>query len=347
MFQYYPSNGYCVIVSKRGALTRSLRDACALEGPTQNADFIAPALAGSLVSNTLDGGFGLGAAAQKIRENWHRVPVLAWLQLPSRSQTSSASYPASMRTGNSFSHQGVVEEGWTDAATVGAAPLKACTNEYRQKLADVLPSSWSDAKAATVVATAVMALNLPTSNVPTTVGETKVTKLDPWSDPTIVANAEDNGASVTGCVAPSSAHPELISCGASATCITNADKHVAFCPDGYGIDEWYKADIDDLSVYDEPEPTNFASSRRDDRRHMVRFLVRFRTANPAGFGSWSGSCSRSDAENVVLWSTPESDVDESLVDWLFLTSNSDGYLRVAVGYEGEEPDLVAVATVYF
>jgi hypothetical protein len=55
--------------------------------------------------------------------------------------------------------------GWAAAVQNGVAPLQTCTNEYRQELADMLPGSWADAKAAKVVATAVMALSDACTNI--------------------------------------------------------------------------------------------------------------------------------------------------------------------------------------
>lgn len=47
-------------------------------------------------------------------------------------------------------------DGWKSAAKAAAAPARACSVDYRMRLADYLPGSWGDPKAAKVVADAIV-----------------------------------------------------------------------------------------------------------------------------------------------------------------------------------------------
>lgn len=126
--------------------------------------------------------------------------------------------------------------GWPAAAAVGVGPLSACSAEYRAQLADFLPSSWGDPKAAQVVADAVRGLNAdacPTS--------AQLIASFGGTDRTLVPDADATSFTGIRCVLESPRPTRWLT--AVAHFADGSSKTVLF---GWDITEhyWFQRDID-------------------------------------------------------------------------------------------------------
>lgn len=185
-----------------------------------------------------------------------------------------------------------------------------------------------------------------TPEVPDAVGATKLERLDPWSDPTIVAAADSADGPLTGCSTESSVHPEALFCVTSAKCIASPDGLEALCP-SVDVETWTRSRVEMSDFSGEPSPKIRPIRLRLVDGTSCAFSSGAGPFPPDGFQTWAGGCKRSDGAFDVLWSDPEEDVDTRLLDWLFLTPDSDGHLRVALGPENGAVEYVGVDTVYY
>jgi hypothetical protein len=232
---------------------------------------------------------------------------------------------------------------WEAATVAGTEPLRSCSTGYRASLAAKVAGNWGDKKAAAVVAEAIIAMNAPAD-----VGNTKVVKIDPWSDQAIVGGAEPGG-SADSCSASSVFHPEFVTCSTSAQCITDSSGAKGLCPTGYGLDSWVLADVD-MSDYDlAPGSELVAIKLQLVDGSWCSFHGGSGPKPPDGIGGFSGSCAGPGEQSgsLILWQAPEADTDTTLNGWTFMPADSSGYLRVAVGLEGQQPDYIGVETVYY
>jgi pimeloyl-ACP methyl ester carboxylesterase len=184
------------------------------------------------------------------------------------------------------------------------------------------------------------------ARVPSTVGATRLERLDPWSDPAVVAAAENAGGAISGCVAVSIVHPEALFCQTSAKCIASADGAEALCPSA-DIETWSRVRVETSGSSVGASPNVAPIRLRLVDGSTCAFSSGAGPFPPDGFRSWAGGCERPSGQVDVLWSDPESDIDDRLLDWLFLTPDSDGHLRVALGPENGVVDYVGVATIYY
>jgi pimeloyl-ACP methyl ester carboxylesterase len=181
--------------------------------------------------------------------------------------------------------------------------------------------------------------------VPDSVGSTALVRLDPWSDPRTVAEAGPTEGFITGCSAESTLHPEALSCATSAKCIASPDGTEALCP-SVDVQSWSRVRVE-RSEYDFESPELRPFRLRLVDGSSCAFSTGAGPFPPEGFETWAGGCRRTDGEYDVLWSDPIDDVDTRLLDWLFLTEDPDGYLRVGVGPENEPVEYVGVETIYY